>query len=262
MAESVQAALTEVGTLLGGLPGRTSNSILGKLNEIIELIKNTQHDTHFRGSYPSVEALEEAYPTASDGDYAYVGVEGEDAQLYIWDNSDSKWVDGGGAGVEETPASIKTKYESNANTNAFTDTDKAKLNATNQLPLYFQADGAQIRLGGEWVSNYTIRCKGLRVSRFSSLYADGDWIGGAFQLYCTTDLTDMLEAGTYIVNTQVGADAPGMGFLRLKATGELVARITHFVDGHAIASRVDIYRDMNPEEWKSCEGLYAYMCII
>lgn len=35
---------------------------------------------------------------------------------------------GGGGGSSETAATVKTKYESNEDTNAFTDNDKQKLN--------------------------------------------------------------------------------------------------------------------------------------
>jgi hypothetical protein len=81
-------------------------------------------DNHFKGSYPSLTALKTAYPTASDGDYAYVGTEGTPATMYIWDVTDSQWVLGGSP-AGETPASVKEKYESNADTNAFTDDDVA-----------------------------------------------------------------------------------------------------------------------------------------
>lgn len=39
------------------------------------------------------------------------------------------------AGTLETPESVKTKYESNANTNAFTDAQKTKLDALNNAIL-------------------------------------------------------------------------------------------------------------------------------
>jgi hypothetical protein len=80
-------------------------------------------DNHFKGSYPSLTALETAYPTASDGDYAYVGTEGTPAVMYLWDVTDSQWVLGGSP-AGETPASVKEKYESNADTNAYTDDEK------------------------------------------------------------------------------------------------------------------------------------------
>jgi hypothetical protein len=88
-------------------------------------------DNHFKGKHLSLAALQIAHPTASEGDYAYVdaGV-GEDSQHYIWDSSDSSWVLSGSVVTAETPASIKSKYESNANTNSFTDAEKLAV-ATN-----------------------------------------------------------------------------------------------------------------------------------
>lgn len=86
----------------------------------------------FKGEYTMLEELETAWPTADAGSYAFVdaGV-GSDTQKYIWDSSDSKWIISGSTG-EETPATIKEKYESNPNTNAFTDTEKNKLNELNK----------------------------------------------------------------------------------------------------------------------------------
>jgi hypothetical protein len=77
---------------------------------------------HFKGSYSSLTALQTAYPSASDGDYTYVGTAGTGEVNYIWDATDEQWVAGGG-GTAETPASVKAKYESNDDTNAYTDGD-------------------------------------------------------------------------------------------------------------------------------------------
>jgi len=63
--------------------------------------------------------------------YAYVdGGIGSDVIKYIWDTTDNKYVEQLGESTEETPASIKSKYESNPDTNAFTDAEK--LNLSNQ----------------------------------------------------------------------------------------------------------------------------------
>lgn len=81
----------------------------------------------FKGEYTSLEELQTAWPSAGVGSYAFVdaGI-GEDTQKYIWDSSDEKWIISGSTG-EETPATIKEKYESNPDTNAFSDTEKNKL---------------------------------------------------------------------------------------------------------------------------------------
>lgn len=79
----------------------------------------------FKGKYTSLVQLQSV--TGEIGAYAYVGVPGSDDQSYIWDNDDNKWVLSVGMPNAETPASIKLKYESNPDTNAFTNTEKSKL---------------------------------------------------------------------------------------------------------------------------------------
>lgn len=72
---------------------------------------------------------ESALPlSGSEGDYANVdGGVGSDVYRVIWDSSDNKWVRAQGVSTELTPAQIKQQYESNPDTNAFTDDEKAKL---------------------------------------------------------------------------------------------------------------------------------------
>lgn len=79
----------------------------------------------FLGSFVSLAALQTAYPAPPVGSYAHVdaGV-GADVQVYIWDADDSAYVVQAGSGTEETAATIKTKYESNPDTNPFTDAEK------------------------------------------------------------------------------------------------------------------------------------------
>jgi len=82
----------------------------------------------FLGEFISLSALQSAFSSAPIGSYAYVDTgSGQDVQSYIWDSTDSEWVLQLGASTQETPASIKTKYESNADTNVFTDFEKSKL---------------------------------------------------------------------------------------------------------------------------------------
>jgi hypothetical protein len=82
----------------------------------------------FVGQFSSLSALQTAFPTASIGSYAYVdqGV-GQSNVKYIWDDDDTSWVEQGGVSAEETPSTIKAKYESNPDTNAYTDAEKANL---------------------------------------------------------------------------------------------------------------------------------------
>ncbi len=80
----------------------------------------------FLGTFLTVGAI----PTvgAVAGSYADVdaGI-GQNVQRYIFDVNDNKFVAMAGAVGGETAASIKTKYEDNADTNAYTDAEKAKL---------------------------------------------------------------------------------------------------------------------------------------
>lgn len=81
----------------------------------------------FLGSFASLGALQTAHPAPSAGSYGDVDPgAGTDVQRYIWDVDDAQYIAGSGGGGE-TAASIKSKYESNANTNAFTDAEQTKL---------------------------------------------------------------------------------------------------------------------------------------
>ncbi|MBK3797547.1 hypothetical protein CXF92_18490 [Pseudomonas sp. Choline-3u-10] len=83
---------------------------------------------HYRGTYVNFTALTTALPTAVVGDYADVDAGADSPVLrYIWDASDNEWVAQAGSADPITAAQVKTLYESNADTNAFTDTEKTKL---------------------------------------------------------------------------------------------------------------------------------------
>jgi len=85
-------------------------------------------DVRFKGAFVSVTALQTAYPTASAGDYADVDPgAGSDAERYIWDATDASWIAQIGGSSALSDAQIKTQYEANADTNAFTDNEKIKL---------------------------------------------------------------------------------------------------------------------------------------
>jgi hypothetical protein len=80
----------------------------------------------YRGTFASFAAL--PLIGNSDGSYAnYDAGAGAAVKLAVWDISDNVWRDVQGASTAETSASIKTKYEANPDTNAFTDAYKAKL---------------------------------------------------------------------------------------------------------------------------------------
>lgn len=85
--------------------------------------------SHFKGLFASLAALELAFPSAVAGDYADVdaGV-GSDTVRYLWDVDDVQWV-ASGSGAPLTAADVKSLYESNPDTNAYTDAEQAKLGA-------------------------------------------------------------------------------------------------------------------------------------
>lgn len=85
-------------------------------------------DSKFRGKFTSLTELQTAYPVGQPGWNAYVdaGV-GNPIVEYIWDDTDDAWELQEGTATAETPESVKTKYESNVNTNAYDDASKAKV---------------------------------------------------------------------------------------------------------------------------------------
>lgn len=84
--------------------------------------------SHWRGLFPTLAALQAAIPTGAPGDYADVdaGV-GVDVERYLWDPSDAGWILQSSGGGSMTPAQIKVAYESNPDTNAYSDLEKQKL---------------------------------------------------------------------------------------------------------------------------------------
>lgn len=91
---------------------------------------------HFKGVFASEAALEAAFPTADEGDYAFVDTGGTDASLYIWDDTDTDWVESGVTTVvPDATETVKGIIEiaTQAETNTGTDDVRAltplKLNA-------------------------------------------------------------------------------------------------------------------------------------
>ena len=82
----------------------------------------------FLGEYVTLTALQSAHPSPVVGSYANVdsGV-GSDVERWIWDDSDGIYVQQLGTSTFLTDAQIKTQYENNANTNAFTDSEQTLL---------------------------------------------------------------------------------------------------------------------------------------
>lgn len=84
-------------------------------------------NSHFRGVFISLSALTAGVASPLAGDYADVDAgTGTDSIRYIWDVTDTVWVSSG-SGTSLTAAQVKTLYESNPDTNAFTDSEETKL---------------------------------------------------------------------------------------------------------------------------------------
>lgn len=78
---------------------------------------------HFKGVHVGLAGLQAAHPTSVAGDYAVV----DDGNELLWYQWDGEWVVRTGESAEVTPAQVKTYYESNPDTNAFTDAEKTGL---------------------------------------------------------------------------------------------------------------------------------------
>lgn len=81
-------------------------------------------DGHFKGVFVGLQALEDAHPAGEPGDYAVVD-DGVDLAWYQWDST--AWTVRQGESTEVTPAQVKVYYESNPDTNVFTDDEKSGL---------------------------------------------------------------------------------------------------------------------------------------
>ena len=84
--------------------------------------------SRFLGVYPTLSNLQAAHPAPVVGSFAYVDLgSSADIMSYIWDANSTKYVPQASGNTQETPESIKEKYEVNDDTNAFTDAYKAQL---------------------------------------------------------------------------------------------------------------------------------------
>lgn len=106
-------------TKLDAVPGKTlsdANFTQAEKDKLAGL-----EDAHFKGVHVGLAGLETAHPTGTAGDYAVVD-DGTDLTWYQWDGG---WVARTGESTEITPAQVKAYYESNPDTNAYTDAEKA-----------------------------------------------------------------------------------------------------------------------------------------
>lgn len=81
----------------------------------------------FLGVYGSLAELEAAHPTSDrPGEYAFIPA-GGNIYMFVWDADTERWVTIGSGSEAITAEQVKTLYESNPDTNAFTNAEKTKL---------------------------------------------------------------------------------------------------------------------------------------
>lgn len=121
-----------------------SNSDTNKFTDAEKSKLAGLESSKYLGTYANLSALQTAQPSPDIGSYADVdGGVGSEVSRYIWDDDDAEYVVQGGSGTAETAASIKTKYESNADTNAFTDAEKTKVaNSTEKVTATITGDNS------------------------------------------------------------------------------------------------------------------------
>ena len=134
--------LVEKNKLAGIESGAEVNHTAAEIKTLYESNSNTNaftdnekyklsylESSKFKGQYVSFAELVAAHPTAAVGSYANVdeGV-GNEVVRYVWDSNDDTWYAQAGTSSLLTAAQIKQEYESNPDTNAFTDTLLSKLN--------------------------------------------------------------------------------------------------------------------------------------
>jgi hypothetical protein len=176
----------------------------------------------FLGAYISLAALQLAYPSPLEGSYGDVdtGV-GNDVARYVWDNSDSQYVEQG-AGTTLTAAQIKAEYESNPDTNAFSDAEKAKLvtineNAEENAPLYATVvtkTADYTVLAGDLGKLIRVNSAGAVVLTFPDGLLKGFW--------CSVQL---VGDGTVEISATATESGEGHTFLRVKYAGCSVVHI-------------------------------------
>ena len=113
---------------------KTDNNFSTALKTKLESLESPK----YKGSFVSLSALQTAYPTATVGDTADVTVS-DVINQFAWDGT--AWVNQGVIG-SDTPEMVKQKYESNPDSNAFTDSEKSKLGGI--------AAGAQKNVKPDW----------------------------------------------------------------------------------------------------------------
>jgi hypothetical protein len=147
-------------------------------------------DAKWKGNYPTKAALIIDYPEGAGqiwhqdkggwiGDVD-AGV-GANVERHIWDASDLIWVLQAGASTSETSASIKTKYEANVDTNAFTDTLLAKINSitaifTAALKTAYDTASSWVSTNGQALLDHKTKFSNAVLDQIPVSQADGSII--------------------------------------------------------------------------------------
>lgn len=130
----------------------------------------------FLGTYVNLSALQTAHPTPVEGSYGHVdtGI-GNEVAVYIWDASDLTYYQQAAASSAETATSVKSKYESNPDTNAFTDAEKNKL-----AGVELSADVTDAENVGDAISGTAEDLNPADTGKFAQVDIDGNLIHTTF----------------------------------------------------------------------------------
>lgn len=144
--EQIDIVMLALDNKVDKIPGKglSTNDFTDTLKQKLEELEGTK----YRGAYPSLNALKQAYPEGSgqtwhngkSGYYADVGVAGSDDVRYVWDPNDFVWIQSSLAGL--TPEQVKQLYLQNSDTNNFSDFWLTKLQGIE--------DGAQKNVQSDW----------------------------------------------------------------------------------------------------------------
>jgi len=103
---------------------------------------------HYKGTHPSISALQIAHPTAEAGDYADVdGGVGVSNKRYAWDVDDVGWVEQLGESDILTDSQIASQYHNNPDTERFQSAEKVKLGTI--------SSGANVNVQGDFSESST-----------------------------------------------------------------------------------------------------------
>lgn len=151
---------------------------------------------HFKGTYPSLQALEDAVIEAVAGDYADVdGGEGQETFRCIWDVSNEQWVPQLGESTDVTGAQVKSLYESQPDTNAFTDSEKEKLEGIATGATKNSTDSALLSRANHTGTQAMSTITGLVTALDGKVNVDGDKVL-TDNNYTTTEKTKLANITT------------------------------------------------------------------